>query len=110
MALVPVTQIASVAWQGILIAGLLFHLLPKLLGIAIAIFTITAFFQLVTLPVEIDASRRAKRQLVSLGLVRGEEATGVSKVLSAAAMTYVAALVSGVLTLLQFILIARDRD
>jgi len=110
MALVPITQFASVAWQGIIIAGFVFGMFYKLLGIAIAIFTITTFFQLVTLPVEFDASRRAKQQLVRLGLVHGEESVGVSKVLSAAAMTYVAAMVSSVLTLLQFVLMARDRD
>src|SRR6185369_7699239 len=64
MALVPITQFASVAWQGILIAGLIFGMFYKLLGIAIAIFTVITFFQLVTLPVEFDASRRAKQQLV----------------------------------------------
>src|SRR5438105_2600894 len=110
MALVPITQFASVAWQGIFIAGLLFGMFYKLLGIAIAVFTIIAFFQLVTLPVEFDASRRAKQQLVRMGLVRGPEAVGVSKVLNAAAMTYVAAMVSAALQLLHFILLARERD
>src|SRR5437899_5495432 len=55
MALVPITQFASVAWQGILIAGWFFGMFHKFLGIAIAIFTIITFFQLVTLPVEVDA-------------------------------------------------------
>ena len=60
-------------------------------------------FQLVTLPVEYDASARAKEQLFRLGLVREDERAGVSKVLDAAALTYVAALVSSVLQLLYFI-------
>src|SRR2546423_14527099 len=78
MALVPITQFASVAWQGIFIVGVIFNMFSKFLGIVIAIFTIITFFQLVTLPVEFDASRRAKQQLVRLGLVQGAESVGVS--------------------------------
>ncbi len=111
MAMVPITQFASVAWQGIFFAGLIFHaFFYKFLGVAIAIFTIIALFQLITLPVEFDASRRAKQQLARLGLLRGEEGVGVSKVLNAAALTYVAAMVSAALQLLQLLLMARDRD
>ncbi len=110
MMMVPVTQFASYAWSGILILGLILGNFTKFLGIAIAIFTIIALFQLITLPVEFDASRRAKAQLVRLGLISSNEQRGVSKVLSAAAMTYVAALVTAVLQLLQFVLLARDRD
>ena len=80
----------------------------KLLPIAIMIFTVIALFQAVTLPVEFDASRRAKQQLVRMGLIRGDEAVGVAKVLNAAALTYVAGLVSAVLQLMQFVLMARD--
>jgi Zn-dependent membrane protease YugP len=65
-------------------------------------------FQLVTLPVEYDASSRAKEQLFRLGLVRENERTGVSKVLHAAALTYVAALVSSMLQLLYYISMSRD--
>jgi hypothetical protein len=64
-------------------------------------------FQLVTLPVEYDASRRAKEQLFRLGLVHEDERTGVSKVLDAAALTYVAALVSAVLQLIYLLTLAR---
>ena len=81
----------------------------KFLGIAIAIFTVIAVFQLITLPVEYDASRRARERLIALGLVQPQEQSAVSKVLSAAALTYVAALVTAVLQLLQFIMLARDR-
>jgi len=77
--------------------------------IAIGLFTVTTLFQLVTLPVEYDASRRAKEQLFRLGLVREDERSGISKVLDAAALTYVAALVSSVLNLLYMLTIARDR-
>jgi Zn-dependent membrane protease YugP len=111
MAMVPITQFASFAWQGILIAGFIFHaFFYKFLGIAIAIFTVITIFQLITLPVEFDASSRAKRQLLRLGLIQGQETVGVSKVLNAAALTYVAAMVSAVLQLLQLLLMARDRD
>src|SRR5206468_834698 len=110
MAMVPITQFASFAWQGILVVGLISGLFYKMLGIVIAIFTIITFFQLVTLPVEFDASRRAKQQLLRLGLVHGEESVGVNKVLNAAAMTYVAAMVASLLTLLRFFMMARDRD
>src|SRR5947209_5581618 len=94
MAMVPLTQFASFAWQGILIAGFIFNsFFYKFLGVAIAIFSVITVFQLITLPVEFDASRRAKQQLVKLGLVQGAESAGVSKVLNAAALTYVAAMV-----------------
>jgi uncharacterized protein len=63
----------------------------------------------VTLPVEFDASRRAKEQLVRLGLVSGGESQAVSSVLSAAALTYVAALVAALFDLLHFIMIARNQ-
>ena len=60
--------------------------------------------------VEFDASRRAKAQLLRLGLVHADESAGVNAVLNAAALTYVAALVSSVLMLIRLLLIARDRD
>jgi len=110
MALVPITQFASYASGLIVLAGWIFGMFSKLLGVAIVVFTIIAIFQLVTLPVEFDASRRAKEQLFRLGLVRENERAGVSKVLSAAAMTYMAAMVTSVLQLLQFVMMARDRD
>ena len=74
------------------------------------IYALIAFFQLITLPVEYDASARAKQQLVRLGLVEGREVEGVSDVLGAAALTYVAAMVNAVLQLIRLILIARSRD
>ena len=109
MVLVPITNFASMAWGVIAIVGYFLQMLPMFLGIAIVLFTIIAFFQLITLPVEFDASRRAKEQLIRLGLIQESERAGISKVLNAAAMTYVAALVTSVLQLLQFIMLARDR-
>ena len=108
MALVPVTQFASMAYMGIFFLGLFLGLVKVVLPIIIVIFAIMTLFQLVTLPVEYDASRRAKEQLFRLGLVPEQERAGVSKVLDAAALTYVAALVSSILTLLYYITLARD--
>ncbi|HEU6449397.1 MAG TPA: zinc metallopeptidase [Verrucomicrobiae bacterium] len=108
MALVPVTQFASTAYTGILLLGFFFHLFTMALWIIIAAFSVITFFQLVTLPVEYDASRRAKEQLFRLGLVHEHERSGVAKVLDAAALTYVAALVSSILMLLYYIMLARD--
>jgi uncharacterized protein len=109
MAIVPVTQFASMAYMGIFFAGFIFRqFFPTFIGIAIALFAVTTLFQLVTLPVEFDASRRAKEQLFRLGLVHEDERAGVGKVLDAAALTYVAALVSSVLQLL-YLLTIRGR-
>ena len=110
MAVVPITNIATIASGFIVMLGYFLQMVPMFLSIAIVVFTIIAFFQLITLPVEFDASKRAKEQLFRLGLIRENERAGVSKVLNAAAMTYVAALVTAVLHLLQFVMLARDRE
>jgi uncharacterized protein len=107
MTLVPVTQFASYAWIGIMLLGM-FLASTKLIWVAIAVFSVTMLFSLITLPVEYDASRRAKEQLLRLGIVRAEESDGVNKVLGAAALTYVAALVSSVMQLLYFLSMARN--
>ena len=107
MAIVPITQFANTAYVGIFFLGIILGLLKVVLPIIIALFAMTTLFQLVTLPVEYDASRRAKEQLFRLGLVHESERAGVSKVLDAAALTYVAALVSSMLTLLYYITLAR---
>ncbi len=109
MAIVPATQFASMAYMGILFAGFIFRaFFAQFILIAIALFAVTTLFQLVTLPVEYDASRRAKEQLFRLGLVHEQERAGVSKVLDAAALTYVAALVTAMLHLLYLLTLARD--
>jgi Zn-dependent membrane protease YugP len=109
MAIVPVTQFASMAYLGIFFAGFIFRqFFHQFILIAIVLFGITTLFQLVTLPVEFDASRRAKEQLFRLGLVREDERAGISQVLDAAALTYVAGLVSSVLNLLYLLTLARD--
>jgi len=87
----------------------------NLIRIGIAAFSLTVLFQLVTLPVEFDASRRARQMLRSLGLIAPQEEPVVRRVLSAAAMTYVAATLTSVLTLAYYLLRAgvfgsQDRD
>jgi len=84
-------------------AGFFLHLFG-LIMIGIAAFTVTVIFQLVNLPVEFDASRRARIALVDGGLVTSEEDAVVRKVLNAAALTYVAATVTAILTLVYFLL------
>jgi Zn-dependent membrane protease YugP len=112
MMMVPATRIASVAYIPLLILGLILGgpYFAKFIGIAIALFAVITLFQIVTLPVEYDASRRAKAQLLNMGLVHPQESGGVSKVLNAAALTYVAAMVTSVLQMLHLISLARSRD
>ena len=100
--LVPVASIGSnVAWI-ILIAGFVLSLLP-LVYLGIIAFSTTVAFQLVNLPVEFDASRRARAALLETGLVSHQEDAEIKKVLDAAALTYVAATLTSVLTLLYFL-------
>jgi Zn-dependent membrane protease YugP len=113
-ALFPVANIgSSLSWIFIL-AGLLF--LPglriagvSLLDAGIVLFSFGVLFQLVTLPVEFDASKRALVQLNQLGLVAPQEQAGAKKVLDAAALTYVAAATAAILSLLR-LLILRNRN
>ncbi len=109
-ALVPAMQFANFAYIGISLIGLFTGMFMKFLPIMIAIFAVFTLFQLITMPVEYDASARAKKELVRLGLVSGQERDGISKVLHAAALTYVAALVSSLMQLLHLVMLSRDRD
>jgi len=94
MTIVPVTQFASQILPIVIIGGFWFHILG-LINVGIVCYAVLALFQLVTLPVEYDASRRAKIVLGQLGIIRpGEETAGVNAVLDAAALTYVAAFVA----------------
>ena len=77
-----------------------------LIYIAVGLYSLTTLFQLITLPVELDASRRAMQSLENTGIYTGEELIGSKKVLRAAALTYVAALLTSLLSLLRFMLIA----
>jgi Zn-dependent membrane protease YugP len=104
MAIVPVTQIASNMLPFIFFGGLILGFF-KLALLAVGIYLVLTAFQLITLPVEFDASRRAKAILQQLGMIRpGEEAVGVNKVLDAAALTYVAAFVASLGTLIYYLM------
>lgn len=108
MAIVPVTQIASRMLPFVVIGGLIFHM-TGLITVGIYCYLILLGFQLITLPVEFDASRRAKIILQQMGIVQpGDEVLGVNKVLNAAALTYVAAFIATLGNLL-YLLSVRDR-
>ena len=108
MAIVPVTMVASQMLPFILIGGIWFHL-TGLITLGIYCYMILLAFQLITLPVEFDASRRAKIILQQMGIVQpGNEVVGVNKVLNAAALTYVAAFVATLGNLL-WLMTVRDR-
>ena len=107
--LVPAANFGSqLAWP-VFFAGLIFSLRP-LLTAGIVLFSLAVLFQLVTLPVEFNASSRALEILDQGGILGSQEMDGARKVLRAAAMTYVAALASSLLQLLRLILIARRND
>jgi Zn-dependent membrane protease YugP len=108
MAIVPVTMIASNLLPFIILGGLFFRI-TGLITVGIWCYLILLAFQLITLPVEFDASRRAKIILREMGIIQpGEEAAGVNKVLNAAALTYIAAFVA-VLGNLLWLMSIRDR-
>ena len=108
--LVPVVQIGSHVWAYCTMAFLFGFGGDTMLDIGIIVFFLTALFQLVTLPVEFDASTRAKAVLASSGIVSSqEEERGVSAVLGAAAMTYVAGLLTAVANLV-FLLLLRGQN
>ena len=109
--LVPVTQFSSnIAWPLVLI-GLLFNngMSSMFLFAGIICFGVAVVFQLITLPVEFDASRRAKNILKESNIVDNNELKGIKKVLSAAALTYVAALAVSILNLLRIIALSNRR-
>ncbi len=89
---------------GLMLGGLASVLGKWLLIAGVLLFSVTVFFQLINLPVEFDASNRAKRVLGKLQVVRGDQAAVVNDVLGAAAMTYVAATVSAIMTLIYMLI------
>jgi Zn-dependent membrane protease YugP len=102
-ALVPTASIGSGIGYFVMVMGLIFHSLNMVLAGAI-LFSCVLLFQLVTLPVEFDASHRAKVKIVEDGIITAQEREGVDRVLNAAALTYVAAAISTLLTLLYFLM------
>lgn len=101
--LVPVTNISSSLSFYVILAGMLFRL-PGLMYVGCAMFAMAFIFSLVTLPVEWDASVRAKQYIVSSGIVSPGQEADSGKVLNAAFLTYVAAAVSSLLTLLYYLM------
>jgi hypothetical protein len=102
-ALVPAVNIGSYLGWILIILGLLLRL-TDLAWLGVLVFSAGAVFALATIPVELNASARAKRLLVDTGLIVGEdEACGVNNVLNAAALTYIAALVTAVMQLLYYV-------
>lgn len=101
--MVPIASIGSSMSWIVIIAGFILGVMG-LVKVGVVLFSAVVLFQLVTLPVEFNASSRAKEMLASYGLVSRTELAGVSRVLSAAAMTYVAAAASSIMTLLYFLL------
>ncbi len=108
-AMVPMVNIGSRLGPILIIAGIIFNFL-NLAWLGVAFFAGSALFALMTLPVEFDASARAKRLLAETGIIQTEEEKrGVNKVLNAAALTYVAALVTAVLQLLYYVSLLSGR-
>lgn len=107
-AIIPATQFGSKFSFVLLLIGLLLYSQPLFL-LGIVLFSLTTVFQLVTLPVEFNASRRAIETIEGQGLLYEDEIGGAKKVLRAAAMTYVAALLMSMLQLLRYVLIFAGR-
>src|SRR5205085_4313034 len=108
MAIVPMTQIASQMLPFVIFGGLFFRI-SGLITVGIYCYLVLLVFQLITLPVEFDASRRAKIILREMGIVQpGTETAGVNNVLNAAALTYIAAFIAALGNLL-WLMSLRDR-
>lgn len=108
-AIIPVTNIGSSLSIPIFFVGLLLNF-TLLMSIGILLFGLVTLFQLITLPVEFNASRRALATIEERGLLTGDETRGARRVLSAAALTYVAALASSLAQLLRLVIISRGRN
>ena len=108
-AVIPLTQIGSTLSMPLILLGFVFSMRPLVIG-GIILFSSVAFFQLITLPVEFNASRRALEALENREYLYDEELVGARKTLSAAAMTYVAALLVSLMQLLRLILLFGRRN
>jgi Zn-dependent membrane protease YugP len=105
----PITRLASGVAPFLLIGGFLLQM-ANLIGLGILFFSFAVLFQVITLPVEFNASSRAKALMVSEGFITREEEEGVNKVLGAAALTYVAAALISILELLKYVMIFASSD
>lgn len=109
-AIYPVTSFASRLSMPLIVLGFIFGSLSFLVDFGILLFAITTLFAIITLPVEFNASKRALATLQSSGMLTSEELVGAKKVLDAAALTYVAAAMASVLSLIRLIMIGNRRD
>lgn len=109
-AAVPMAGFGSNIGMILIFLGIVLSFNQVLIWTGIALFSAVVIFQIVNLPVEFNASSRAKAQLVSLGIINRDELVYVDKVLSAAAMTYVAATLQAILTLLYYVMLASRGD
>ncbi len=107
MALVPVTMISSQLLPLVILGGFFFRM-TGLIDLGIIIYFVLTLFHLVTLPVEFDASRRARAELAGLGIIDRDEEAGVKETLNAAGLTYVAAFVGSLMNLIMLIMLRRD--
>ena len=109
MALVPITQITSQILPFVIIGAFIFSSFGGvMLDIGIVCYAVLTLFHLITLPVEFDASRRAKVELAGLGIIAPDEAKGVSETLNAAALTYLAAFLTSLFNLLWLLSMRRS--
>jgi Zn-dependent membrane protease YugP len=103
---VPMANIGSTVSYIVILLGLLLLRSPEMVYFGAALFSAVVIFQIITLPVEFDASARAKRLAVENGIVLAQEREGIDRVLNAAALTYVAAAISSIMTLLYYLSLA----
>ena len=106
---VPMANIGSTLYWLVIVLGLVLGSL-ELTQLGILLFGFVVFFQVITLPVEFDASKRAMKIMEERGILYGEELKSAGKVLGAAAMTYVASLFSSILQMLRLVLLTRGRN
>lgn len=107
--ILPLAQIGSSLGWTVLIIGIVANL-TGLFWVGLVLVAAIGLFQLFTLPIELDASSRAKKELVGLGIVDGEEISGVTSMLNSAAFTYIASFLSTVLQILRLLLMNNRRN
>ena len=107
--LVPLVNLVSTFSWIVILIGMIAQLF-NVFVLGIVLISVGLLFQIVTLPVEFDASKRGKELLRNLNIVEDEESTGVSKMLKSAAMTYVASVLTSVLEIIRLIIIFRSDD
>lgn len=108
-AIYPVVEFATTISYWIIVIGFIFQLL-KLIYLGVAFTCLGLLFQIITLPVEFNASKRAKEELIKLNIINSSEEKGVKKVLTSAALTYVAGVLASALQIIRLLLLSNRRD